>query len=95
MHPVLGVFEKAVERDFRTQMVGYRKSYSNLSNTEGRLLDEISKDSILRVMKPDKGGGAVIMDRLLYVTGIFDILAQSDKYQVASRNKVNIAYKKG
>ncbi|XP_043921643.1 CD109 antigen-like [Protopterus annectens] len=76
---------------------GYKKQKileQNLTKEENVLLYELSNNDNLRIMKPDKGGGVVLMDTWDYTKRMFDILDKDNRYMRVSRNEVNISYRK-
>ena len=45
-----------------------------------KALKSLSNDSSIVIIKPDKGNGVVILDKINYVSKMDDILQDSDKF---------------
>ncbi|XP_043941527.1 uncharacterized protein LOC122813331 [Protopterus annectens] len=66
----------------------------NLFRKENTILKELQANPDIRVMKPDKEGGVVIMDNITYKGKMNHILMDEVTYSSVSNNEVNIAYKR-
>ncbi|XP_043928713.1 cGMP-dependent 3',5'-cyclic phosphodiesterase [Protopterus annectens] len=69
----------------------YNTGLTNLTEEENKLLVPLKSNKKVRIMKPDKGGGMVIMDQWDYMRRVLNIL-NNKSYCTVSRNEINIAY---
>ncbi|XP_043932275.1 zinc finger CW-type PWWP domain protein 1 [Protopterus annectens] len=81
-----------MENEIRKDVIKDQRPHYNLTKEEMNILIELKDDINLRVMKPDKGGGIVIMEKNEYESRMNNILWDSNKYQHVSKNEINIAY---
>ena len=47
-----------------------------------RILKELRKNKDIVILKPDKGNGVVVMDRIACEQGIFAIISDTSKFKV-------------
>ncbi|XP_043916351.1 ATPase family protein 2 homolog [Protopterus annectens] len=61
-------FENIMENEIRKmeKLMKYNKAHHNLYPNEYYKLEELKTNKDIRVMKPDKGGGIVVMDVIVY-----------------------------
>ncbi|XP_043926647.1 BRD4-interacting chromatin-remodeling complex-associated protein [Protopterus annectens] len=88
----LKIFEELVEKEAR--QLNSKDNYTNNLSEEETFLLKLLKGENCRVMKPDKGGGVVLMYNEEYDTYIHNILQDSEHYTVVSCNEINISYSK-
>ncbi|XP_043925786.1 uncharacterized protein LOC122800403 [Protopterus annectens] len=91
LHPLLKNFENMCELDIRhiPFLRNEIKSTNNTSHEQLQALEFLRSQSI-RCIKPDKGGGLVIMDYSDYNNRMETVL-DSAAYEIASINEYNIA----
>ena len=58
----------------------HQPSVADLRNF--RILKELRKKKDIVILKPDKGNGVVVMDRIAYEQGIFAIISDTSKFKV-------------
>ncbi|XP_043934403.1 podocalyxin-like protein 2 [Protopterus annectens] len=93
LHPQISNLENRIVHTIRSQ-VGRFNNHSNLTQAENALLTELCCDTSVRIMQPDKGGGTVIMEQMIYEAKMHDILNDTTKYTIVSLNEVHMSYKK-
>ncbi|XP_043926621.1 serine/threonine-protein kinase LATS1-like [Protopterus annectens] len=94
MNEDIAMFEKISEYDVRMFHKTYKnKIHSNMTNEEQLLFKEISNNMNIRIMRPDKGNGMVIIDSNDYSTYMTNMLL-GNTYVEVSKNQVNIAFKR-
>lgn len=72
LHPLLGFYEKLYELDLRT-MLGRNMNWMREDESKEEEIITFFRNYGLRAVKPDKGGGIVIMTQLDYNERIFQI----------------------
>jgi len=79
------VREESIVKDVRLRVAGAllraRPPASNLSGAEARALKEIKQDKDLMVLRADKGGATVVMDRGDYEGKMHDMLQDRGTYK--------------
>ncbi|XP_043920360.1 ATP-dependent RNA helicase DHX29 [Protopterus annectens] len=90
LHVGLRIFENACELDIRHlhNTKGARKSIFNISKEQLQALNQL-KESSVRVMKPDKGGGLVVFEHDLYNEKM-SLVLDTPAYNHSSLNEMNI-----
>ncbi|XP_068739114.1 uncharacterized protein [Montipora capricornis] len=58
----------------------HQPSVADLRNF--KILKELRKNKDIVILKPDKGNGVVVMDRIAYEQGIFTIISDTSKFKV-------------
>ncbi|XP_043921738.1 histamine H3 receptor-like [Protopterus annectens] len=84
------------ENDIREAYKGYNKDVNNacnLTKQEETTLCRILSTGNIRIMKPDKGSGIVIVDNNDYISYMNAMLTENT-YSEISRNEINIAHKR-
>ncbi|KAL5251675.1 hypothetical protein ACHWQZ_G014720 [Mnemiopsis leidyi] len=65
-----------------------RHDLLNIPKEEFRALKELSKNSEIVIMKPDKGSGIVILNRSDYIDKMMDIIGDTTKFKLAANQDV-------
>ncbi|KAL5263627.1 hypothetical protein ACHWQZ_G008854 [Mnemiopsis leidyi] len=65
-----------------------RHDLLNIPKEEFRALKELSKNSEIVILKPDKGSGIVILNRSDYIDKMMDIIGDTTKFKLAANQDV-------
>ena len=57
-----------------------------------KALKSLSNDSSIVIIKPDKGNGVVILDKINYVSKMDDILQDSDKFVLINEDWFKVIF---
>ncbi|XP_043929497.1 vomeronasal type-2 receptor 26-like [Protopterus annectens] len=79
IHPQLRNLELRIEKRIR-ETTRYKRFTPNLDPFEHDLLIQLSKNSNVRVMEPNKRGGIVLMDKIVYEGKMNSILYDETRY---------------
>ncbi|XP_043942963.1 uncharacterized protein LOC122814448, partial [Protopterus annectens] len=93
-NPVIYLFEMLCETQIRKVWKETHLTEDNLTTAERYCLRELSMSSDLRIMKPDKGGGVVIMSNVDYQHKMICMLSDDTTYIPVSRYDMIKAYTK-
>ncbi|XP_043943192.1 oxysterol-binding protein-related protein 8-like [Protopterus annectens] len=93
LHPQLKNFENVLQTRLRDDLK-FNKVPPNLTKDEFNILDSCRTDKNLRVMKPDKGGGVILMDQIDYEVKMLNMLNDENTYERVSLNEFIIAERK-
>ena len=66
---------------------------SNISSKQFKILKNLSRNKDIVIMKPDKGNGVVILDRIAYRDKMKDILNDDSKFQVVNSDITKLVHK--
>ncbi|XP_043913221.1 THO complex subunit 2-like [Protopterus annectens] len=94
-------FEKMICNDiysfrsnFKVENSNNMGPQANLTEDEYKCLWKFVNNKEVRLMKPDKGGGIVVFNKMDYINDIYHILYQSGNYDAISLNEINIGHKR-
>ena len=57
------------------------KGFSHINKNDIQILKNLGKKKDIKIMKPDKGNGVVLMDTSEYLRKMMDILGDSSKFR--------------
>ncbi|CAJ0937921.1 unnamed protein product [Ranitomeya imitator] len=84
----ISLVDREVDSLIHQQRLGLFPSHSNLTSTEKQALSSLHTNTSIVVKPADKGGAIVVMNRAQYIGEIYRQLADTNTYNIISRDPV-------